>query len=159
MSQKYVELSGDYKNQVIDATLKDSGKGGIRSQFDKLNEFLKKHQKTQIDDIQKYVDYLKTGDISKLGVPELQLQDGKGTKVFEGRAMVAGNVCMNRMHGIVYPAFQLADGGRQGISPVGTMDATAQLNVMGVDLEQSSIGINTIGTALRIKNAQDKPTQ
>lgn len=140
MSQKYVELSDAYKNQVIDATLNDSGKGGIRSQFDKLNAFLKENNKTQIDGIQKYVDYLKTGYISKLGVPELQLQDGKGTKVFEGRAMVAGNVCMNRMHGIVYPAFQLADGDRQAITPVGTMDATAQLNAMGVSLEKSSVG-------------------
>lgn len=150
MSQKHVELSGDYKNQIIDATLKDSGKGGIKSQFDKLNTFLEKNGKAKIENIQKYVDYLKTGEIGKLGVPELQVQKGKEMRVFEGRAMVAGNVCMNRMHGIVYPAFELTDGGRQGIPPVGTMDATAQLNAMGVDLVQSSVGINPVAAALKL---------
>lgn len=34
-------------------------------------------------------------------------QDGKPTQVFEARAMIAGNVCMNRTHGIVYPLFVL----------------------------------------------------
>lgn len=63
MSNKKVDLSGEYKNQVIDAVLKDSGKGGINAQVEKLNTFLKKHNKGSVTQ-QEYVQFLKTGEES-----------------------------------------------------------------------------------------------
>ena len=64
MSQKYVEISDQsYKNQIIDATLKDSGRGGIQGQVDRLNTFLKTNNKESII-VQEYVAFLKTGDIA-----------------------------------------------------------------------------------------------
>lgn len=68
--------------------------------------------------------------------------------------MIAGNVCMNRMHGIVYPAFEIESGNgdtvQQSIDPVASVDATAMLNVQAVGVEQSSIGMNPGAVAARV---------
>jgi hypothetical protein len=72
--------------------------------------------------------------------------------------MIAGNVCMNRMHGIIYPAFQIAssNGGvlSQDIPVVAKMDATASLNTDIVQVDKDGVGINTIGALS--KASQDK---
>lgn len=48
--------------------------------------------------------------------------------------MVAGNVCMNRMHGIAYPLFELSIAGKeaipQSVSPVASMDYSAAVNAV-----------------------------
>lgn len=68
-----------------------------------------------------YKKYLVSGDMADLGVSGLQAQSGKDPKVFEGRAMIAGNVCLNRLHGIVYPLFALA-GAVQQAESIPTVD-------------------------------------
>ena len=157
MSQKYVEISDQgYKNQIIDATSKDSGIGGIQEQVDRLNTFLKLNTKWSIL-IQEYVAFLKTGDIASFQwITWLQLQTGKNTRIFEWRAMIAGNVCMNRLHGVVYPAFEIVPTQpwttqtiRQPISPAGHMDATAQLNLVTLVTTEAAGGISPIPLILR----------
>ena len=69
ISQKSVAVTDvGYKSQIIDATLKTvHASHGIKSQFEKLNIFLFKNEKPIVTLVQ-YVQYLKDGDITKLGV-------------------------------------------------------------------------------------------
>jgi hypothetical protein len=73
---------------------------GIVPQFDKLNKFLADNKLPAIDTVSKYIQYLKDGNISTLGVPGLSVQAGKETKIIEARAMVAGNICLNATYAI-----------------------------------------------------------
>jgi hypothetical protein len=51
--------------------------------------------------LEQYKEYLVTGNVSKLGISGLT--ETKKPIFFEGRAMIQGNVCINRIHGIGYP--------------------------------------------------------
>ena len=79
------------------------------------------------------------------------MQGNKGTKIFEGRAMIAGNICMNRMHGIIYPAFELKtpkDGKtetiKQNVTPAASMDASAAIGVSMIETRVSAVGFSTL---------------
>jgi hypothetical protein len=148
---KTVELSGDYKNQVIDSMTKlvNNDKKGIQGQVDKLNKFLKNNGiSTEVKQDQ-YVAYLKSANIADLHVSGLELQADKWTKVFEARAMIAGNVCLNRTHGIVYPLFAINVPGQppvtQSANAVATLDYTTPTNYSGVEARQSALGLSPIG--------------
>jgi hypothetical protein len=165
MSNKTVDLSGEYKNQVIDSIAKDSGKGGINAQVEKLNTFLKTHNKGSITQ-QEYVQFLKTGELSSFNSAEwFTLQSEKWTRVIEGRAMVAGNVCMNLMYTIWYPLFEVPPvlpgekPVQQTLEPVASMDATAMLNGQSVQVGESAIGLNPIAALAnkRARDAENKP--
>lgn len=70
--------------------------------------------------------------------------------------MVAGNVCMNLMYAIGYPAFQITGSGDkpiiQPVEPAATMDATAMLNGQSVQVGESVIGLNPIAAALKSRS-------
>lgn len=81
--------------------------------------------------------------------------------------MIAGNVCMNRIHGIGYPVFELpgttpdAPSAKQPVSPAGTMDASASLDVSSVETRQSALGISPLAVAAKLsthKTTPDTPT-
>jgi hypothetical protein len=155
MSQMIAEYKWTEGSSIIDHVAKTSGKWGIEAQVVKLNTFLKSQGINTAINTAKYVEYLKNGDITKLWVPRLGIQEGKWTKVFEGRAMIAGNVCMNRIFGIGYPAFSLRpiDGGTpvlQGIEAVGSVDYTAQLNAQWLTVGESAIGLSPLGILSKI---------
>ncbi|MBC7498302.1 hypothetical protein H7170_01535 [Candidatus Gracilibacteria bacterium] len=146
INSKTVEITGEYKNQIIDATgsLVKNDKKGIAGQVEKLNIFLKNNKQPETD-ITKYTNYLKSGNIADLGVPGLQLQEGKGTKVFEARARIAGNLCLNRTHGIVFPLFGLPPSAgnppvRQGVESVATLDYTTPTKENDVTTRKSALG-------------------
>lgn len=69
ISQKSVIVTDpSYKSQIVDATLnKVHESHGIKSQLTKLNLFLVANKKPEVK-LAQYVQYLKDGDISKLGV-------------------------------------------------------------------------------------------
>lgn len=64
---------------------------------------------------------------------------GKEPSFFEGRAMIAGNVCINRLHGIVYPLFEIG-GKTQVASPLPQIEeATTQEEVVGGDANSTVV--------------------
>ena len=163
LSQKQVKVGdGEYKNQIIDSIAKSAGKGGITKQVEALNVFLKQHAKSEVTTAQ-YVQFLKDGNVKSLGVEGLTTQAGKTTQVFEGRSMIAGNVCMNRIHGIAYPLFELESTtpGRtitqQPTGPVATMDYGAAVNVVGVTGAESALGLSPIALAAKLKQNRNNP--
>lgn len=120
------------KASIIRAILSNtSEKSGVQKNLKDLNSQLKLDIK-----MNQYITYLASGKIKDLGVPGLILQPGKEPKVFEGRAMIAGNVCLNRLYGIVYPAFTLG-GVTQEVAPVVPADYSTPLNEVSVNTLQS----------------------
>lgn len=120
------------KASIIRAILSNtSEKRGVQKNLEDLNSQLKLDIK-----MNQYVAYLASGKIEDLGVPGLVLQPGKEPKIFEGRAMIAGNVCLNRLYGIVYPAFMLG-GVTQEVAPVVPADYSTPLNEVSVNTLQS----------------------
>ncbi len=157
MSEKYYPIDEvGYKSEIVAAE-----KARVKSQYEKLVTWLWESKWTI--NLEKYSEYLKDGKIGRLGVPGLQIQEGKGTKIFEGRAMVAGNVCMNRMHGIVYPVFELQTPGvvtapkKQWVPLVATMDASAALDITTIETQQSAIGVSVPGLISNIVPRHTKP--
>ncbi len=75
--------------------------------------------------------------------------------------MVGGNVCMNRMYGITYPAFEiqpvLGSPVKEKIDLVGNVDASATLAVEGVGGTVAAVGGSPIAIANR-RNQSDTPT-
>lgn len=71
------------------------------------------------------------------------MKAGFEPKVFEGRAMIAGNVCLNRLYGIIYPSFMLG-GIPQQVPPVITADRSTPLNGVNVATTTTDIGVNPI---------------
>lgn len=69
ISQKSVTVTDPgYKSQIVDATLSRVHEShGIKSQLKKLNVFLLTNEKPVVT-LSQYVQYLKDGDITKLGV-------------------------------------------------------------------------------------------
>lgn len=119
---------------ISDHTAKTAG---VEQQLNKLNEFIRANKGQDVSVVSKenYIKYLAYGDINMLGVPGLELQTGKEPKVFEGRAMIAGNVCLNRLYGIVYPAFTL-----NKVSQEVTTAMSVPLNDLSVETTQSVAG-------------------
>jgi hypothetical protein len=149
MSEKYqLVTDSSYKNAIIDNTQEK-----VNMEANKLKTFLQDIDPKITINSEKYTEYLKTWNIQVLWVEGLSLQAGKDTKYFEGRAMIAWNVCMNRMHGIVYPLFTYAKkwvewkGATyksidQKSDPVASMDASAMTNIGAVETQKWSVGIN-----------------
>lgn len=154
--EKIVPVAWDYKNQIIDATsgLIKNEKKAILGQVGKLNEFLRANKITQEVSPENYIKYLKSDNIANLWVPWLMLQPGKGTKVFEARAMIAGNICMNRTHGIIYPLFQLQwkEGEiiPQKANPAASLDYTTPTTVSSVEARQSALGLSTLALIAKL---------
>ena len=77
--------------------------------------------------------------------------------------MIAGNVCMNRIHGIGYPVFELPgstptdSSKKQPVSLVGTMDASASLDVSSVETRQSALGISPLAVAAKLSTHKTTP--
>lgn len=113
---------------------------GLGAHLAGLNTFLAGKATVNMD---QYIAYLASGDITKLGVPGLNVQPGKEPKVFEGRAMIAGNVCLNRLYGVVYPAFVFGSAAQEVVPPV-SMDMSTSLNVEGVETTTSDLGVNIL---------------
>lgn len=162
LSQKQAKIAdGEYRNQLIDAIAKSSGNGGVKSQVDKLNTFLTKNKKKEVT-LEQYVQFLKDGNINSLRVAELSVQKGKETQVFEGRSMIAGNVCMNRTVGIAYPLFELSIPGQrsvaQPVGPAASMDYSAAVNLVGVQGAESAIGLNPIFAIHKLKETKKTNT-
>lgn len=152
-----LKLSGDYSKQVIDAFEKSiANNHGIDKEVKNLNTFAKLSGDKVITKAE-YITYLKTGDIAPLAqkVPGLALQDGKDTKVFESRAMIAGNACANRSYHIAYPAFSISTPSQvvnQSIVPAGSIDAygpTAPVGQLGtVQTRETALGVNLIALGI-----------
>lgn len=70
---------------------------------------------------------------------------------------------MNRIHGIGYPVFELPSltpgtpSKKQPVSPAGTMDASANLDRVTVETQQSALGINPV--AVLVNQLTKKPNQ
>jgi hypothetical protein len=146
-------LSGEARDQVIDALatkwLVKNKEKWVQGQVDKLNTFLKDNTKkwetAPTVTLEQYVTYLKTGKIEALWVKWLTEQDRKGAQVFEARAMIAGNVCMNRTHGIVYPLFELPVDGKpvsQSAAPMASLDYTTPTNIAWVEAGKSALWLS-----------------
>ena len=84
----------------------------------------------------------------------------KTAKVFEGRAMIAGNVCMNRMHGLVYPRFSLSAKTGPITQPTDIIEIkdgySVPLNKEYVDTSLGALGINPVAAALRLNRNNNK---
>jgi GH24 family phage-related lysozyme (muramidase) len=149
-----VDLDVAARGQVVDAmkSLVKNERKGISEQVKLLNGFLASNDRGSVT-VDEYVAYLKTGKIEEFqSVKGLQLQEGKGTKVFEARAMIAGNVCMNRTYGIVYPAFELAGiAKKQDISIPATLDYSTPTNMSSVEARQSALGLSPAGVYARVQ--------
>lgn len=136
------------KKQVVEWILKSAHESrGVKVQLDKLNAFLALNWKDKVS-LENYKNYLVDWDLTKLWVDWLQLQAGKETKFVEARAMVAGNVCMNRVYAIAYPVFELWDASQKVEAPM-VVDYSAGLNVQEVTTQENPIWINPIAVALR----------
>lgn len=155
MSSKKVEITDmTEKLSIINAILANTVTNkGIRHQLDNLNVFAKANIT-----IEQYVSYLTTGDLSRLGVAGLQVQIGKEPKVFEGRAMIAGNVCLNRLYGIVYPAF-IIGGVKQEVTPTVSSEYSTPLNETKVSTLQTAVGVNTLGVIKHVTETKVPPPQ
>jgi|GEM_PF-3582125 len=157
---KTVELSGDYRSQVIESMTKlvNNNERGIQGQVKKLNKFLTDNNINKTVSAFDYVSYLKSGNVNDLKIPELHPQEGKGTKVFEARAMIAGNVCLNRTHGIVYPLFEIKKNGTtivQSSESVVTLDYTTPTNISSVEARQSALGLSPVGAILKSRSGKN----
>ncbi|MDD2892140.1 MAG: hypothetical protein PHQ95_04190 [Candidatus Gracilibacteria bacterium] len=151
MSKTALVTDPAQKESIIRAILANtSEKKAVQYQLDKLNSLIQGKGVVTMD---AYISYLISGDINILGVSGLSLQPGKESRVFEGRAMIAGNVCLNRLFGITYPSFS-----PQGMDSVVAMDAVAVLNKLSTKATVSALGINTIGAAAnRAANGSSTP--
>ena len=57
---------------------------------------------------------------------------------------INGNVCINRLYGIVYPAFALG-GVKQESIPTVSMEYGTPLNAIGVTTTQTAVGLSVLG--------------
>lgn len=72
--------------------------------------------------------------------------------------MIAGNKCLNRTNGIIYPLFEIG-GVKQSSNPQVSLDYTTPTNINTVDASLSAIGINPIAVATRNRGGkEDTPT-
>ncbi len=105
-----IAIDGENKKwEILDAMEKQNTKW-LHDRVKLLNDFLKKNnvKNGQTDatvDVTKYKEYIKTGDISKLGVWGLQVDTA--AKFIEARACIQGNLCLNSMFSIGWPKFKL----------------------------------------------------
>lgn len=143
MSNKNVIIEDPgYKKQIIEATFENTAKDkGLYNQTKRLNQFLKAQGRTEMITPEQYKQYLINGNIDALWVSGLQVQSGKEMKIFEGRAMISGNICLNRLHGIVYPLFSLT-GVVQQADNVAIVDYSTPLNKEEADIKQTAAGVN-----------------
>jgi len=149
VSTKKVDITdAAYKAEIVDSTLKFVGPDtkGVLGQLKKLNLFLSSNEVKEPVTLAQYRDYLITGDISKLGVEKLTAN--KAPAFFEGRALIAGNVCVNRLHGIIYPTFSI-NGKSQGIVPPPQIDATETVSTT----ETITTGGEAINTPVNVSLA------
>lgn len=135
---------------------------GIEAELKNLNGFIKESSPKSADvTIDQYINYLVSGNIQDLGnIPGLKLVKGKGPQVFEGRAMIAGNVCINRLYGITYPSFTINSTTQTG-APVVSVDSSTVLNEVNVATTTTDGGINPIAVfANKVKKevTPGKPT-
>lgn len=149
---KFINIDNDKKQSIIDGLLNSSDNSlWVNVQLAKLNKFLKSNKIDKQLTLPQYKDYLVNGDISKLWVDGLKLQDGKSTKFIESRAMVAWNICLNTTYAIAYPAFEIWNN-KQNIAPVWTKDATAALNLWVVTWDEINLWVNPVIAALKINS-------
>lgn len=70
--------------------------------------------------------------------------------------MIAGNVCLNRTHGIVYPLFAIDIPGKppatQNANAVATLDYTTPTNYSSVEARQSALGLSPVGAILKARS-------
>lgn len=157
-AKKVMITDAAYKSDIVESTIKNVGPDskGVLGQLKKLNAFLASNGVKEVVTLDQYKQYLITGDISKLGVAKLTAI--KAPAFFEGRALIAGNVCVNRLHGIIYPTFEL-NGVTQGITPPPQIDVTETVS----SSETTTIGGEAINTPINVSVAVgwigDKPTE
>lgn len=70
--------------------------------------------------------------------------------------MIAGNVCLNRLYGIIYPAFVLG-GTKQPIPPVVSFDSSTLLNEVTTTTTTSDIAINPIAVLSKTTKTETTP--
>lgn len=147
------------KSQIVEATLKSTVDSmGIKGQVAKLNAFL---GAKGVVTLEQYKAYLVSGDIAKLGV--LGLTETKKPVFFEARAMIQGNVCMNRMHGIGYPVLGFPGAPAQPVDlPVDLDGRTIEGdsgNVAASSVEDLAAGVNPIVVAMNMKAKTEEPPE
>lgn len=148
ISQKMEYIKWEDKKQVVEWILKSAHESrGITVQLGKLNAFLESNKKGSVS-LEQYKNYLVDWDLSQLWIDGLKAQEWKGTKIIEARAMVAGNVCMNRVYAIAYPVFELWDASQKVDAPM-VVDYSAALNTQEVRTQENPIWINPFGVAFR----------
>lgn len=140
VSEKTAVVSDEArKRQIIEWILNSSDESRwIQNQLKKLNNFLHKNNITKSITLEEYKNFLVEWKISILWVERLKLQSWTETKFLEGRAMVAGNICLNLTYAIGYPAFEL-DGIKEDIKPAWSVDMEASLDLQVVSGEKSAI--------------------
>lgn len=155
-AKKVMITDAGYKSDIVESTIKNVGPDskGVLGQLKKLNTFLASNGVKEVVTLDQYKQYLITSDISKLGVAKLT--SIKAPAFFEGRALIAGNVCVNRLHGIIYPTFEL-NGVTQGVTPPPQIDITETVS----SSETTTIGGEAINTPINVSIATgwigDKP--
>lgn len=147
-AKKVMITDAAYKAEIVESTIKNVGPDskGVLGQLKKLNAFLASNGVKEVVALDQYKQYLITSDISKLGVAKLTAT--KTPAFFEGRALIAGNVCVNRLHGIIYPSFEL-NGVTQGVTPPPQIDVTETLSTS----ETMTIGGEAINTPINVSVA------
>lgn len=95
----------------------------IDKQFKAANEYLSSVKAGVQISKDQYTSILKTGKLP----PELKragVSIPTTPKFFEARAMIQGNVCMNKTEGLAYPLFGFVSAAPQAAAPVVDMEAT-----------------------------------
>lgn len=85
------------------------------------------------------------------------VQKGKETQIFEGRAMISGNVCMNKIYGIVYPLFSFSGSSQKAdMVPVVDVAYTTPLNEVNIATNTTDGGLSPL--ALLSKSTKTQTT-
>lgn len=102
-----IQVSGHTKeltNNAIKEKMISANDAMVNEELTRLNEFLRKNGAAQVDN-EKFVEALKTGDVSVLDVEGLKFSEPP--KFLETRAMVNGNICNNLTYMIGMPNFAI----------------------------------------------------
>lgn len=161
ISDKIVSITdSNYKKEIIEATIKNTiDSKGVYAQLNKLNAYIKNNIPTATDiDMITYTAYLSTGEPANLGVEGLALQPGREAKIFEGRAMIAGNVCMNKIYGIAYPLFSLPGVSLQKADPVVVVDVAYATPLNEVNIASNTTDGGATPLALLSKSTKTQTT-
>jgi hypothetical protein len=144
-----VILTGDKLKDIQKDNLLTDHAPKVKKEFETFKKFVSDTLPTKQTDIdtnvtlEKYQTYIKTRELptewTSLGIAAT-----KPPVMFETRAMIQGNRCMNYTVGIGYPVFTINQRTQTQV-PVVNVEGSTPLNIQAVKTNRLDVGVSTIG--------------